>query len=496
MKNISDLLRTGNLTPKERILLLIHDDINELKTGKKTLTEADIYALSDGWKPKDNFEVREYNKYFYTWEVLRYLKMDMQTLYLNSLIDIKDTERILAYFVYKNVKDYKNIFEKKSSEETKGKILEEILRNTGLDYGSLIHKLTFENVDEKVKKDLLALNPDSESNASYFDDEEKLYEILKDKTSITKEESGKLTELVLNSIPWEYSKPIFEKGLNFSNILFHGYFASVPMMEFVNRLAKKLHIEYKDEEDLKEKISKLPNLKSQFKEIIQDEINSGFFFSEFVPLCNSEEHTTCNESGTKLKHKEIIEIWIKEKKKSKEFIQKYINEGKLVVEERYKELFTIRKYYKSITGESLYNLEENLKFVEDYKIQVNKMIILGHLSYLIKNRGFVKKYGELLYFNKTLEKVSELLEVDLSFYGEDYTKTIREEIESVNKEFSMVYDKMDGDIYLTEGIKYYIEIYLNDMQINLDDIEPTSNECFEIFEKRMEELFGRVWVSL
>lgn len=35
MKYISDLLGKGNLTPKERILMCIHDDVHERKTGKK-----------------------------------------------------------------------------------------------------------------------------------------------------------------------------------------------------------------------------------------------------------------------------------------------------------------------------------------------------------------------------------------------------------------------------------------------------------------------------
>lgn len=80
MKSLSNLLHRSNLSPKERILLCVQSDIEEMKNGKKTLSQTDIDALTRSWKPKNNLEVREYNKYYYTWEITRNIMIDMLSL--------------------------------------------------------------------------------------------------------------------------------------------------------------------------------------------------------------------------------------------------------------------------------------------------------------------------------------------------------------------------------------------------------------------------------
>ena len=63
MKSITAMLQSGNLTPKERVLLWVHDAVNKDLTGKEILTEADKNALITNWRPENNWEVQEYNKY-------------------------------------------------------------------------------------------------------------------------------------------------------------------------------------------------------------------------------------------------------------------------------------------------------------------------------------------------------------------------------------------------------------------------------------------------
>ena len=50
-KNISSLLQKGNLTPKERYILLIQNDLEKAKADKGFLTEADIQGLQN-WQAK------------------------------------------------------------------------------------------------------------------------------------------------------------------------------------------------------------------------------------------------------------------------------------------------------------------------------------------------------------------------------------------------------------------------------------------------------------
>lgn len=496
MKNISNLLGKSNLTPKERILMCIHNEIHERKTGESMLTKADLHALSTGWRPNDNFEVQEYNKYYHTWDVVSYLKIDMQTIYLNAIIDMQSADKVLLYFVYRKAKEQKNIFETRSDDATNELALSEILRNTGLDYNVLLHKLTFENLPPEVQKDILALDPEAETSSSYFDDEEKLYDILKDKAALTHEEKESLTELIMDSIPWDYAKFISDKGLNFASILFQGYFADIPILVFAKKLAKKLHIDCKDEEEMKNNLSKIPDLKSQFREIVYDEISNGIFFRDYIPLCNSGGYATCNDADTKLPHHEVMEVWMKEKAKTKKYLEKYVASGKLIIEERYKELFTIRKHYKVITGESLYYLDEKLVFAEDYKKQVEKMMVFGHLIVFIQHRDFMQSYRELLYFVTFLKKLSRILEVDVSFLGDDYVSNVKNEIESMNTKLVHIAEAMEVEMYSGNDTKYHMEIFMDNMKIPTENLEGVRNEGIEKAEKEIGGYFKTKWEDL
>jgi hypothetical protein len=487
MKNISDLLRTGNLTPKERILMCIHDEINEMNTGVKSLTPADLHALSSGWSPRDNYEVQEFNKYYNAWDVIKLLKIDVQTTYLNTIIDIRSMERVLAYFMYS--KEPKNLLAGKGFDDEG---LSEILENTGLDYNLLLHRLTFDALPPKVQKDILALDPDAEMSTQYFYHEEKLYGILNGKTVLTPEEVDTLTDIIVDSIPWEYLNLVTDRGLNFMDILFNGYFASIPLVVFAEKLAKKFHIEYENEDDLKAKVAKVPNIRHELRTLIHDEIQGGLFFRDYAPLCNSPTYETCNGVDTKLPHHEIMELWMKEKAKQRDFLQGYINSGKLVIEDRQKELFTLRKYYKSITGESIYHLDEELPFISDYKKQVEKLLVLGCLLAFIKKRQFLQYYAELLYFNVFLEKASKIFEIDLSFYGDTYTNVIKEEVNLLNEQLLIISEKVEEGLYMEDDIRYHAEIYIHDMQISTD-VTPMTNHYLGLAEKKVDESFRGWW---
>jgi hypothetical protein len=476
--------------------MCIHNDVHERKTGESMLTEADLHALSTGWRPKDNYEVQEYNKYYNTWDIVTYLKIDMQTIYLNAIIDMQSADKVLLYFVYRKSKEEKNIFEARTTNETKDEALSVILRNTGLDYNLLLHTLTFQNLPKAIQKDILTLDPEAETSSSYFDDEEKLYDILKDKKTLTHEDVEQLTDLVIDSIPWEYTKFVSDKGLNFSSILFQGYFADIPLFVFAEKLAKKLRISYENEEKLKDKLSKLPNLKQELRDVVYDEVSAGIFSTDYVPLCNSGGYATCNDADTKLPHREVMDVWMKEKAKTRVYLDKYIANGKLVLEERHKELFTIRRHYTVITGESLYYLDEELPFTTDYKKQVEKMMVFGHLVVFIKRREFMQNYAEISYFSTFLQKVSRLLEVDLGFMSDVYITNMQAEIDFMNHNLERISEAMEGEIYSSLNIKHPMEIFMDDIKIRTSGVVGVRNEAIERAEKEIGEYFKTKWESL
>jgi hypothetical protein len=217
---------------------------------------------------------------------------------------------------------------------------------------------------------------------------------------------------------------------------------------------------------------------------------------DYIPLCNSEGYATCNDVDTKLPHKEVMEAWMKEKAKTRKYLEKYIASGKLVVEKRHKELFTIRKHYKSITGESLYYLDEKLGFAEDYKKQVEKMIVFGHLVVFIKYREFMQSYRELIYFATFLQKVSKVLEVDLSFMSEGYISNIKNEVEFMNTKLVHISEAMEVEMHSTDTSTYHMEIYIDNMKIETENLEGIRNEGIEKAEKEIGGYFKTKWEEM
>lgn len=88
-KNISSLLQRGNLKPKERFLLLVANQVSKDRDGKSILTEADEYALSEGWIPANNEEVKEYNRYHEGWMLTGFAELDAQTRFLLAENNLK-----------------------------------------------------------------------------------------------------------------------------------------------------------------------------------------------------------------------------------------------------------------------------------------------------------------------------------------------------------------------------------------------------------------------
>lgn len=85
MRDFSKLFQTGNLTPKERVLILIADAVSKESKGKGFLSKADITGLQN-WTPKDNNEVNEYNKYQSAYKLYLYMELDAKLQYKDAEI--------------------------------------------------------------------------------------------------------------------------------------------------------------------------------------------------------------------------------------------------------------------------------------------------------------------------------------------------------------------------------------------------------------------------
>ncbi len=100
MQKLSNILGSGNMTPKERMLAQVKHYLHLERTGAEILSESDIYALSQGWKPKTQAEVNEYNKYLDGMKMESMMKTDLQFAYLQAQLKLTRVSR--PYYVITN----------------------------------------------------------------------------------------------------------------------------------------------------------------------------------------------------------------------------------------------------------------------------------------------------------------------------------------------------------------------------------------------------------
>lgn len=124
-KNISSLLQRGNLTPKERYILLIQNDIAEAQDaikkeesgdlskikGKGFLSEADKEALVN-WTAKSNEEAREWNKYNEGWKLTGRAGIEVEMYYKQTLAEhYRKNIVITELTVYLFYRDHLNVLQ-------------------------------------------------------------------------------------------------------------------------------------------------------------------------------------------------------------------------------------------------------------------------------------------------------------------------------------------------------------------------------------------------
>jgi len=425
-KNISSLLQKGNLTPKERYLLLIQNIIEEKNKGKKILTEADKKGL-ESWQAKTSEEAREWNKYNEGWKLSRRAGIETEFVYANTKAEhfrknIIGTELAIYPFyrehlnALKALKRIKVVDINEAVAITK-KQREQKLKD-GIDFDYAIYQLAFESLSDEIRKDILILDPEAEYESSYLDDEETIANLIDKKGELTKENKEKYAELVADRSYNEFAK----------EYQLHGSFASLPIMDIAKKWAKEKGIkprqkdyewlekikgrtekrgikmkeiygEKKSDEDwlLEENLREIledytRDNKTTIKEILKETCLK--WFDEgipYPPIAISEGKETYSED-TKLPHNEIFKEWLKAKKKAKETLQKLIDKGELKVRERTagetrqdtfiselkeQELHkrVLGKQYTSnkiITGESLYNFKGNYEFIKEFKERVDR----------------------------------------------------------------------------------------------------------------------------
>lgn len=396
MRDFSKLLAKGNFTPKERVLLLIADVVSKDRGEKGFLSQADIYALSEGWTPANNDEVREYNRYIQGWRYACFAEMDAQTIYLQAKLKYQSMTSLLNSFYqhpfYSEAKQALDGLAKikrvkaREATEIMNKQKQEKLKR-GLYLSWTIKDFAFEITDEETQKKLTELYDDIDLY-EYLDEVQELIDLYgkKDFETIAK----RVADKCYNAYAKQYQ-------------LFHNY-AGIDIAEIAKRYAKENNLPLNapiDKDGIGEMIGRTAKAiyekhPDTYKKYIKEDLSKDTTpetdedseldkieeLAKILEQHAKEKQTTVEEiiktaclkwinEGLLEKdyiieqeERELIAKWIEAKQKAKETLRGFIDKGILKTSKD-------KDGEDIITGESLYNCGLDYTFVKDFKKQVD-----------------------------------------------------------------------------------------------------------------------------
>lgn len=483
------MLRKGNLSPKERVLLVIRNDAHFQKTGKELINEADMTALTVNWKPQDYREAEKYNQYLAVWEMFQKLELDMQTTYLTSMLSLSRMEHIATLFYHEKdaPKERQYYLEHLIPDDHEKEFRLFFLKHSGFEYDKLLHLCTFYSLPKVLQQDILLLDPYADSDHAYFLAEAQLARILTNKETLNDVEVEELTKIIINTIPWGHELSFLEHKISIKEVLFNINFAGYPMLEFGKRLASRHNIWYEDDDDLRKKLSQLSDLRYKLESVICDSVRDGLFFNEYIPHCNNSGFKTY-VGETKLPHNEIMRLWLKAKNIQTKKLQEHIDSGELVLEQCPTRFFEVSLDKTYVTGVSLIQSYSKLPFVSDYQKQLDEVLLFAYPSFLTSESVAFSNYQHLLAFEAIAERMSEMVGVDVTDKTSMYLKEIADSVNTLNFYFRNVSDHIDQCIYEAKNHQYPLQTFLPDIGIELHNLQPKPSKGIDIFLKEADKL--------
>ncbi len=515
--NFTSLLQKGNLTPKERSLMVVHDAVAGEHDGKGFLSDADKYALVEGWQPKDNTEVREYNKYNGGWRMIGYAELDAQTTFLQAQNAFYRNCIAAGYYLHT---DYERVMKSDSKlfdwsnlnceKRPNGKdALASVLENSGLQRDYMVYRYAFELMDEELKQDLLKLYPDVETESDYLYNELTLYELSGEGGEMSDEAKEQISELIAKRAYNEYRAALVEKkestgkdiSLELSPWSFTGYFADIPLLEVAKKCVEYNGLVMPDQEESESVVARLlleqikahaelrkTDIGTLIEQAARKWLDEGLL-SNYPPLFLSDRKETVNEESTNLSHREVFKRWLEVKTKADQQIKQMIDEGKLAVRTISDELFGVKREHETILGKSLYQLGGEMKFIEDYKKQAEALVPVGFLFELIEQGGLMEQYSLLLGFEDIFKRLSRVYEIDLSYKVQGYLATVRRNIELLNDMLRIIKEKFASEAYLFHDCHYFMDVPQACFVIDPTEIKP-ENQRLQIYYKELQKTLG------
>jgi hypothetical protein len=520
VKDLTNFLKNGDITAKERALLLVKNYIEFDKTGKEPLSKADKHALVEGWRPKDNYEAEEYNRYYEGWRMFNFAQMDAQIARLrgeNSFLTymrmVDKIETIIESLEWdKSENTFNNLAFKRATNGLdvidglpyiKQSPLDFMIEHSGLEYDYTIYSYAYNTLSESDKKKMLDLYGDIETDSGFLTQEESVADAL-DKGKLTESGKKKLAELIADEPYNAYSKEY--------QLTDYAYFANIPVLSIAKGWAEVNGIDYKA---TPKQVADLKANKPQYKIVfeyaleVKDDDEKEKTISDYIDQENllkaldkyADEHKTtvrdiirdhtleCLDAGLLDEHKPLVVCetelwgnWIKAKQDAKTEVDKRIEKGELVVKEltenhKGKDREVYRTVtVKTITGKSLYAIKDKFNPADEYKEQIEHYKFLGGLILFLKASPFLKDYGELVGFVDTFKRLSKVYEVDLSVKTKGWVADFEANIKELNNSLIKIKEGIDHisyglhrpNFFISFDYDYFYENYL----VDLDKAEP------------------------
>lgn len=489
MKDLTKILSKGNLTPRERALLVIKNDAHFIKTGKHLLAEADLVALTKTWKPDNYREAEQYNKYIDLWDMYLKLEIDMQTCYLTTQLALSRLEHIATLFYYRKDDPKRHHYDLRTfiTDEQDAEFRTFFLQHSGYEYDRLVHLHTFYSLPKDIQLDVLLLDPSVTSDHSYFWAEEQIARVVDNKKDLSDTDIDLLTKTIIDSIPWGQELNILEVKISVRQVIFNMHFGGYSLLNFAKRLASRYSIHYGSEDELRNKLAELDDLKYRLENVVRDTIKDGSFFDECTPLCKSEGYLT-HEGTTTLPHDRIMKLWMDAKDLVMQSIERHINSGDLTVYECPTRFFEVSLNKTYITGESLDKNNLALPFVSDYLKQIDEMRLYSYPAFLVHKSNAFNNYQHLLAFKDITIKLSEIIGVDLSGGVSSHLKAIIESTNTLNFYLREMSEHMLGRNNNLKEIKYPLQVFMPDLNITLDAMAPKLTEGLRVFDEKLHSI--------
>lgn len=464
MKNLSNILRRSDITPFERVRVLVHNDVHREKTGKDMLSDSEVYTLTKGWNASTS-QVNEYNRYINIIQLESSLKIDAQMFLAKAEVSILRNQRVLDNFIYRT-KNSKSISISNLPEDISiQQSIDFLIQNTFLTYDKLLHVFTFNNLPKDIQNDLLLLDQEISHDEKYFDDHVFLYEIFKKGKVLSKEDK----ELIINKI---YSRTYYEGVKRIKNstaekdgFLLHTFFGELPIKDLFQKLVDDEHNRKNIDTEalllsLAEKRAEMMNITIEklFKEKLSRWLDQGLFTNEYATLFISNRFDTWN-GNTKKSHKDLFMAWYTELQKSKQYFQILLDTNKLNKKIIKQGFLGMEKTVEIVTGESLYKCDEDIEFVKDYKKQIDILVPIAKIFLFIEKYATPIKNNKTLYeFKNLAQKVSSVFDIDMTGIYTEFVDLYQEEIILLNLSLTRLIDMTTEYLYTEDSLQYIVNI--------------------------------------